>query len=493
MSTTMPMLAPDGTSGDIPLSNVKAAQAAGFKVAVEMQSPDGKNGYIPADQVHSAASSGFKMVPMDAPDAVKASYWDALTNPVGSGGQKQGLLGGALQVGGQAIKTAAQPFIHPLDTAAGALKGAAYAGGQAMGVQMPEDWNPVTPLVQNYIQDKQQGGNALALENLGGQAVGAYEGGRLAAPVAAAALKVAAPVASRVALLGKTPEGAYESALKPSTTLSMPERAAITQTGLQQGIPVSLAGAEKLGDLIDDLNQKTKAVIAADPNRPISMVPAVQNLEGVRSRLANQVTPQPDMAEIDQVQQNFLNNPKIQPQGEGPSPGSLPASEAQAMKQGTYQALGDKAYGELKGASIEAQKALARGIKDEIQTQFPEIGQLNAEQGKLLDLQPVLERAVGRIANHQMIGIGTPVVAGATEAVTGSSKLAAISAVYKAVFDNPAVKSRLAISISRAQQIPYPEALSRVNAYSASLGSLASAPQAYSSAGTPTPQAAPQQ
>ena len=42
------------------------------------------------------------------------------------------------------------------------------------------------------------------------------------------------------------------------------------------------------------------------------------------------------------------------------------AADAQAMKQGTYRALGDKAYGELKGASIEAQKAQARGLKEEL-------------------------------------------------------------------------------------------------------------------------------
>jgi hypothetical protein len=219
-------------------------------------------------------------------------------------------------------------------------------------------------------------------------------------------------------------------------------------------------------------------------------VGALRNLDSVRSKFANQVTPQPDLADINEVQKNFLNNPKVKPQGIGPGPGSLPASEAQAMKSGTYRALGDKAYGEVKGASIEAQKALARGLKDEIAVQFPEINGLNAAESKLLDLQPVLERAVNRIGNHQAIGLGTPAAGVAAQAVTGSATVAKVAMVLKAVLDNPALKSRLAIAVSKGGKMSYPQALSKVQAYSAALGasgavSTAADPQAYSSADSP--------
>ena len=92
------------------------------------------------------------------------------------------------------------------------------------------------------------------------------------------------------------------------------------QTGLQQGIPVSKTGTAKLSNLIDDYNTKTQAVIDADPTRPISTVPALRNLDSVRAKFANQVTPQPDMADINQVQADFLSNPKVAPAGAGPSP-----------------------------------------------------------------------------------------------------------------------------------------------------------------------------
>lgn len=474
MSTMITMLAPDGSSGDVPMDKVEAAKASGFKVGVQMASPDGKNGYIPADRVHEAAASGFKMVPINVPDAAKASYWDALTNPVGSGGREQGIVGGALQVGGQAIKALVQPVVHPVDTAVGLYN----------TVRHPVD--TAQAMAQSVKNDYQQGGAALAGENLAGQAIGAYEGGRITGVAAKAAMNLAPASVGRAVLLGKSPEAAYESAMKPSTTLSQADRGAMVKTGLQNSIPVSKGGLEKLGDLIDDLNSQIKDTIATDPNRPVSAVPAVRNLDSVRSRFANQVTPQPDMAEINQVESNFLNNPKVAPQGVGPSPGSMPASSAQAMKSGTYTALGDKAYGELKGSNIEAQKALARGLKDEIAVQFPEIGGLNAAESKLLDLQPALERAVSRISNHQVIGIGTPVAGAAASAVTGSTTIGKVAMVAKAILDNPNVKSRLAIAVSKGGKIPYSQALARVQSYATSLGSVSSVSQEYSNGDTPS-------
>jgi hypothetical protein len=160
------------------------------------------------------------------------------------------------------------------------------------------------------------------------------------------------------------------------------------------------------------------------------------------------------------------------------------ASDAQTMKQGTYRVLAGK-YGEQGSAAVEAQKALARGLKEEIANQFPEINGLNAAESKLLDLQPVLERAVNRIANHQTIGIGTPVAGAAAKAVTGSGGAGVVASVLKSVVDNPTVKSRLAIAVSKGAKIPYGQAAARVQAYSTALGSAVGGSQAYSNAGNP--------
>lgn len=301
------------------------------------------------------------------------------------------------------------------------------------------------------------------LSDVGGMAGGVA--GSMAAPGAARLL-------GRVALLGKTPEGAYESALKPSTTMTQDERQAAVKTGLENEIPVSKGGVEKINSLIESLNQKIADTLAADPNRPIDPNAVATRADAARTKFANQVNAQGDLNAIEASRQQFLKEQGAPTNMQGEITGLAPnmgSAQAQAMKQGTYRVLAGK-YGEQGSAAVEAQKALARGLKEEIATQFPEISTLNASESKLLDLQPILERAVNRISNHQLIGIGTPVAGAATEAVTGSSPLGGAAMVLKAVLDNPTVKSRLAIAVSKAQKVPYAKASAAVQAYSAALG-----------------------
>lgn len=283
-------------------------------------------------------------------------------------------------------------------------------------------------------------------------------GGLLGGGVATS--KVPARLASRTLLLGRSPQEAYQSALKPSTTLSQTERAAVVNTGLQEKIPVSKAGLEKIGGLIDELNDQISGTIASDPTRPVNKFSVTSRLGGTSKRFATQVNPESDLNAVSESGNEFLRN----------QPGEIPAQTAQALKQGTYRALGDKAYGELKGASIEAQKALARGLKDELARQFPELSGLNAREGGLLDLQDALERAVNRIGNHQLVGIGTPLASAGVKAATGSNKLAAAAGIFKAVLDNPNVKSRLAYSLKTSGVA---DPASRIAGYSSALGAMA--------------------
>jgi hypothetical protein len=126
-------------------------------------------------------------------------------------------------------------------------------------------------------------------------------------------------------------------------------------------------------------------------------------------------------------------------------------------------------------ATKETQKALARGIREELSQAFPEIDPLNAKEAQLLKLEPELERAVQRVTNHQKFGIGTPLAAAGAKAVTGSNKLAAVSAVMKAVLDNPSVKSKVAINLYRASRgtMTARQSAARVQAYVNALGATA--------------------
>jgi len=323
-----------------------------------------------------------------------------------------------------------------------------------------------------------------------GNVVGGIALGEAAAPIADTAASLATKTGGRAVLLGRTPEAAYESALKPSTTLPASQRAAVVKTGLDNSIPISKGGLERISDLIDGYNQQIKSLINSDPTRPIDPNKVATRADLAKAKFAKQVNAQPDLNAIESSKQQFLAEqgakPAIPPQPTGvldaqgrpimtagtPATPAQPmnAADAQAMKQGTYQVLRGK-YGEQGSASVEAQKALARGLKEEIATQFPEITKLNSSESRLLDLQPILERAVNRTANHQLIGIGTPIAGEAAKAVTGSGGVGAVASVMKAVLDNPAVKSRLAIAVSKGAKIPYSQAAARVAAYSSALQS----------------------
>jgi hypothetical protein len=291
--------------------------------------------------------------------------------------------------------------------------------------------------------------------------------------------------AQRSALLGRTPQEAYQSALKPSTGLTEAERTRVVDTGLVNEIPVTAKGLEKLHALLGDANTKIEAVIAADPTRAVNPAAAVQNLRGVRQKFADQVNPRADLKAINASGQEFIDQFRSR---KGGAVRNIPAEQAQRIKRGTYRALGDKAYGELKGAQIEAQKALARGLKEELARQFPELNDLNKWDSRLLDLEPQLNRAVGRIGNQQGIGIGTPVVAAGVQAVTGSGKIGAVAAALKSILDQPGMKSKLAIAVSKGGRIPPALAIQRVNAYVAALGAVAVSAQSQREASRSEPE-----
>lgn len=364
------------------------------------------------------------------------------------------------QGGGQIIRAAA----HPLDTLG------------AMGNTIAH------PLDQAHTEvDALRANPSRFIGNAIGQAgTGAILGEAAGAGINAVAPKIL-PAAGRAVLLGKTPEAAYESALKPSVTLDAAERASAVKGGLENEIPVSKTGADKIADRIDELNQAVKDQIASDPTRPIDPNAVATRADEAKAKFGKQVNAGGDLAAIDASKQQFLSEQGATPGKPAPP---MNAIDAQEMKQGTYSVLKGK-FGEQGSASVEAQKALARGLKEEIAAQFPEISNLNAEESRLLDLQPLIERAVNRASNQGLFRLGTGAVAATIRALGGGNKLAAVAAVMKQVLDDPMIKSRLAIAVSKGAKVPYSQASGRVAAYSSALGSTAFASQENSTGDNP--------
>jgi len=88
------------------------------------------------------------------------------------------------------------------------------------------------------------------------------------------------------------------------------------------------------------------------------------------------------------------------------------AKTARDLTQGTYRSLGDKAYGELKGAATEAHKAAAHGGRAIINEAIPAAEPINNAISKRIDLGQVLDEAVFRSGKNDPISLGTQVVLG---------------------------------------------------------------------------------
>lgn len=432
------------------------------------------------DQLHSQAQ------PQAAgQDKEKPGFWDTIKGDLGS---IPGAVSYAARHPVDTVVAGYQRSKQSLSQATDALKAGNY--DEALG-HLSNAVPLMGPMIVSIHDDMQAGNWARAGARMS-ELIAAHSAPELMEKAGGAAAKVASnsPVA---------PERLYQSALKPPPGAD--NTAAVVKTGLQNGIPVSEAGVQKLSGLITDLNDSISKKIQAGGRAGATIDPnAVASRVGdVSTRFADQVNPVRDLKAIDASRQEFLDQQGAKPgqpaqppqptgilnaqgqpvmnQGTPATPATpaqpIPVEKAQALKVGTYRQMEGK-YGELSSAQVETQKALARGIKEELNNVFPELKGMNAQEGELLDLQPALERAVRRHGNTNMVGIGTPIAAGAGGAVAGGPG-AAVAAILKSAIDDPTVKSRLAINLYRATKasktpLSAAQALAHVNAMSAMLG-----------------------
>ena len=177
--------------------------------------------------------------------------------------------------------------------------------------------------------------------------------------------------------LTKGGELLMEKAVKPTRALLKEYRTtgpAIAKTLLNEGVNVTPGGLAKLQALFESTNDDiASAVASASGSIPKTRVAA--QAASVANRVAQQTNPTADLAAVGDTVEEFLKHPVYK--------GDLSVAEAQAMKRGTYREVGKK-YGQMAPAAIETQKALARGLKEEVAAAVPGIDALNARDSALM-------------------------------------------------------------------------------------------------------------
>lgn len=188
-----------------------------------------------------------------------------------------------------------------------------------------------------------------------------------------------------------------QSALKPGISDLKSGKADVAiNTLLENGLNATKGGVGKIKSKLSDINDKIDSIVA-DSNKNVSKQDVINALQPTREQFSMQVTPQGDIAAIDAAATQFNANPAIK--GE-----NIPVQVAQALKRGTYKTL-KKKYGQLGSADIEAQKALARGLKEGVANAEPKVAGLNAEESKLIDTLNVTERRALMEANKNPMGL----------------------------------------------------------------------------------------
>ena len=205
-----------------------------------------------------------------------------------------------------------------------------------------------------------------------------------------------------------------QSAVKPGATAMAkafargvaPEELPVIKTLLTEGVNVSPGGIAKLNRIITSSNDDIVKALGAVPNGRVYPEAVAKRLEDVTAKAATQVNPEADVAAVQGAGEEFLRSRAAG--GMRPStPLTLP--EAQALKTGTYRSLSEKAYGEMKAPAIEAQKALARGLKEDIADEAAKAGvditQANAREGAAIVTRDAIAKRIAAAGNRDPVAL----------------------------------------------------------------------------------------
>lgn len=329
----------------------------------------------------------------------------------------------AAEIANDPISRGAREYLDPR---AAALRGAKLPmEGKGPGELMSEGANwlggKVTDFMANRGASPEAAAGAGTVANVAANAIPMVAGGEVA--------KLAAPVFDWA---GKR---LMQNALAPTgkdLVLGKADRA--VQTMLDEGVNVSRGGMDKLRQRGEELNARAQLLLNNSPAQ-VNKYAVESRLRGPEQTFGLQANPQSDLLAIEEASRQFLSHPRLTGQN------TMPVQLAQQLKTGTYKQLRDK-YGEMGTASTEAQKALARGLKEEIEGVVPGVAPINAKAAEIWNAMNVAERRALMAANMNPLGIGI---------IASNPKAAATYAMGR----SPVIKSALARMLySGQEQIP---------------------------------------
>lgn len=396
-----------------------------------------------------------------------------------------------------------QPFLHPIDTAAGLYNlgmGAADKGARLFNELIPRDMPlpptvPMAPMLRIGSQIREQMGYpkeayADAMQEYMKQRYGSAEnfkqtvmedpvgvladasmtltgGGTFLSSLGGKAGQVGqlmqrAGMASEPINLGKNvvktaiakaapkswPLGLYESSAKFSTTLPKAKREAMAATALKNKILPTAKGIDKINDMINDLDTRINTLVdeATQSGKLIPKKALFKHLKEARKKVGGvKLEGDQNLKQIAKVAK------KMDLQLRRLKKDALTPNEVQELKRSIYKQVNYDARNLRSQVGTDVgRKAIARAAKETVEEAAP-VKELNRELGKLLELKEPLTRSAGRIENRNIVSIDAPIKIGAGGAAGGPGGVAA--GTLTALFEHPKIKARIAVKLKELQDM----------------------------------------
>jgi hypothetical protein len=207
------------------------------------------------------------------------------------------------------------------------------------------------------------------------------------------------------------------SAVKPGKNeLKSGEGQQAVQTLLEEGVNPTVGrtifgrGLDTLQAKVDSLNEHITEMIA-NSGEKVSKSAVLKYLDDLENSYKYQLDAGADVSAVKSVKKAFENSELLpKPKNTGlllPTQAidDFDVQLAQRIKQGTYKAIGDKNFNELGGAAKEAQRAGARGLKEEIARVEPTVNLLNKKESELINALDVAESRAYTALKNNPVGI----------------------------------------------------------------------------------------
>lgn len=372
----------------------------------------------------------------------------------------------ALQFG----KDLAFPFLHPIQTGKGLYTLGSGLVQKAIPGEQGNEWaaNAMGQAMKDRYGGLEEIKNTLATDPVGmlGDAAALVSGGGTAVRGAGLASK-----SSKLANVGKNisraagaidpiniaknipgqasraiPQGVQNrlvsSAIKLPPSMPLSKRDRILRHIVEKEISPSQKGFDKLRGRIESTNKQIDDIISRGAERGdvIDPLAVAERTDRSVDIFRNQVDPVADLNTVRNTADNFLDS----------AGDTLSPRQAQDMKKGTYRQLN---YEKLGKAGVSAQKDLARGLKEELERLYPEIGPLNKLEGADLEVSAALDNTVARLQNREPVGLGALIFgSGMGASADNPGRMVKAVAAY-AILTNPRLRVWIASQLNKARKM----------------------------------------